>query len=142
MEREAACTLIAASCTTGWFDWIHGELWLCPDGMLRRSLGLRTTISHVDMGGANQTVDPENRPTRAFSSEEVRQIAGAGKRNHWIAWEDVSHATLKGGLVDHSLHLELRDGSRVKFLWLRMDGGGDLLKEALSKSLGGRFRAG
>ena len=27
--------LLAGTCTTGWLDWIHGELWLLPDGLLR-----------------------------------------------------------------------------------------------------------
>ena len=44
MGREA-CVLISASCTTSWFDWIHGELWLCPDGLLRRSVGLTRHLS-------------------------------------------------------------------------------------------------
>jgi hypothetical protein len=30
-------TLISASCTTSWFDWIRGELWLCPNGLLARA---------------------------------------------------------------------------------------------------------
>src|SRR3984893_9691580 len=37
--------LLTTSCTTGWADWVHGELWLCPDGLLRLSLGLATTIT-------------------------------------------------------------------------------------------------
>jgi hypothetical protein len=133
---NAACTLIAASCTTGWFDWIHGELWLCPGGLLRRSVGLWATVRHGDMRGAKRTVDTQNRPTRSFAPDEVRRIVESDRRNRWIKWEDISHATLKGGLVDHSLHLELKDGSRRKFLWLRMDGGSDMLRAALSRALG------
>ena len=135
-EATAACTLIAASCTTGWFDWIHGELWLCPGGLLRRSLGLWVTVRHGDMRGAKPTVGTQNRPTRSFTPDEVRRIVESDRRNRGIRWEDISHATLKGGLVDHSLHLELKDGSRRKFLWLRMDGGLDLLRAALARALG------
>lgn len=135
-QANAACTLIAASCTTGWFDWIHGELWLCPGGLLRRSLGLWATVRHGDMRGAKRTVESENRPTRSFTPEEVRRIVESDRRNRWIKWEDIAHATLKDRLVDHSLHLELKDGSRAKFLWLRMDGGLDLLRAALLRVLG------
>ena len=122
-EANAACILIAASCTTGWFDWIHGELWLCPGGLLRRSLGLWATVRHGDMRGAKLTVDTQNRPTRAFTPDEVRRIVESDRRNRWIKWEELSHATLK-------------DGSRAKFLWLRMDGGLDLLRAELSRALG------
>jgi len=135
-ETDAACTLITASCTTGWFDWIHGELWLCPGGLLRRSLGLWATVRHGDMRGPKWSVDSLNRPRRSFAPDEVRRIVESDRRNRWIKWDDISRATLKGGLVDHSLHLELNDGTRAKFLWLRMDGGLDLLRAALSRALG------
>ena len=132
-----ACTLITASCTTSWFDWIHGELWLCPQGLLRQSLGLTRTFRH----GTRPTVDPANRPTRTFRLDEIGQILAAGRRNRWITWSEISHATLKRGVIDHSLHLQLGHAHHEKFLWLRIDGGYDLLEQALSTSLPGRFVA-
>lgn len=134
-DLAGACTLVTASCTTSWFDWIHGELWLCPQGLLRRSLGLGTTLRH----GARQTVDPGSRPTRTFTAADIRLILAAGRRNRWILWSELSHASLKRGIVDRSLHLELGDRRREKFIWLRIDGGYDLLEAALSRSLPGRF---
>lgn len=136
-DRAKACTLITASCTTSWFDWIHGELWLCPTGLLRRSVGLITTIRH----GSRQTVDPLARPTRVFGRDEIAHILAAGRRNRWITWAEITHATLKRGVIDHSLHLELGVGRREKFLWLRIDGGYDLLEGALARALPGRFTA-
>lgn len=136
-ERADACMLVSASCTTSWFDWIHGELWLCPDGLLRRSLGLWTTIRH----GNRRSVDPANRPTCAFSPDEIVQTLAAGRRNRWITWGEISHAILKRGVLDHSLHLELVDGRHAKFLWLRIDGGYDVLEARLERSLLGRFEA-
>ena len=132
-----ACTLITASCTTSWFDWIHGELWLCPQGLLRQSLGLTKTFEHRN----RPTVDPANRPTRPFRLDEIGHILAAGRRNRWITWTEISHATLKRGVIDHSLHLELGNGHREKFLWLRIDGGYEVLEEALSRSLPGHFVA-
>jgi hypothetical protein len=134
-----ACVLISASCTTSWFDWVHGELWLCPNGLLRRSLGVNKTIEHGNRGNF-VTVEKDRRPTRTFTSTEIDAIVHAGRRNRWITWSQVSHATLKRGVIDHSLHLDL-GGRREKFLWLKLDGGYDILEEALTKALPGRFEA-
>lgn len=136
-DRPSACTLISASCTTSWFDWIHGELWLCPAGILRRSLGLRATLDHRN----RPTIDPSNRSTRAIGADEIALVVAADRRNRWITWTEVAHATLKRGMIDHSLHVELGDGRREKFLWLRVDGGYDLLQTSLERSLPGRFTA-
>lgn len=67
------CVLISASCTTGWFDWIHGELWLCPNGLVRRSLGLWKTYRQSN----HRTVDPAHRPTRAFTHDEIVRVLAA-----------------------------------------------------------------
>jgi hypothetical protein len=136
---ETACTLISASCTTSWFDWIHGELWLCDDGLLRRSLGLMTTFAHSRP--IRQTVDPATRPTRVFTANELTEIVAAGRRNRWIRWPEVQQATLKRGVVDQSLHLDLTGDRREKFLWLAIDGGFELLEKELPARLPGRFTA-
>jgi hypothetical protein len=135
----AACTLVSASCTTSWFDWIHGELWLCEDGLFRRSLGLMTTVAHSMP--LRQTVDPGNRPTRVFSTTEIAAIVAGGRRNRWIAWTEIQHATLKLGIADNSLHLDLAGGRHEKFLWLAIDGGFEFLEKELPGRLSGRFTA-
>ncbi len=81
------------------------------------------------------------RPSRIFEAGEIAAILGSGRRNRWIGWDEIQHATLKLGIVDHSLHVVLADGRRAKFLWLKLDGGFDELEEALSESLGARFTA-
>jgi hypothetical protein len=86
-------------------------------------------------------VDPSGRPRRTFGLDEIGQILAPGRRNRWITWDEISHATLKRGVIDHSLHLELLNESREKFLWLRIDGGYDLLESALSRSLPDHFTA-
>jgi hypothetical protein len=135
LSEKGACTLISATCTTGWFDWVHGELWFCPSGLLRRSLGLSATLGHR----ALQTVNPMHRPTRTFAAHEIHQISSAGRRNKWVPWNEVTHVTLKRGIVDHSLHVELTGGRREKFLWLSLDGGFDLLSMELGLVIPGRF---
>ena len=98
-------------------------------------MGLVATLRH----GRGPTVDPANRPTRTFSVDELDRIVAAGRRNRWVPWTAISHATLKRGVIDHSLHLELGVGRREKFLWLKVDGGYDLLGQALGRQLPGRF---
>jgi hypothetical protein len=123
---------------------IHGELWLCSNGLLRRSLGFVGTLRHSRRGlfdSRLQSVDQANRPTRIFTPDAIAQIVAAGRRNRCITWPEISAATLKRGVLDHSLDLELRDGRREKFLWLKVDGGYDLLEETLGRTLTGRFRA-
>jgi len=138
-QATTTCTLITASCTTGWLDWIHAELWFCGDGLLRRSVGLRGTIKHGGVSGPKPTVDPENRPVQTFGLDEIGAIVGADRKNRWIPWDEMSTAAITRGALDHTLHLELRDGSSLKFMWLRMDGGYDELREALAQKLGSRF---
>lgn len=36
--------LLATSCTTGWLDWVHGELWLLPDSLVRVRGGFVDTV--------------------------------------------------------------------------------------------------
>lgn len=134
-----SATLMATTCTTGWFDWVHGELWLCPTGLFRRSLGLFETIKR-SMAGHAPAIDPRNRPTRVFSSGEIQRAVERGRTNRWVTWPDVKRATLKRGIIDHSLHLELANGKLTKFLWLQSDGGFDLLEAELARVLPGRFR--
>jgi hypothetical protein len=133
--RETRCTLVSRSCTTSWFDWIHGELWLCDDGLLRRSLGLITTLRH----GARQTVDPGQRATRNFVPNELSDIVARGRRNRWIPWAEIQHATLKHGMMDNSLHLDLTRDRHEKFLWLAIDQGYEFLETELRARLPGRL---
>ena len=126
-----ACTLVSASCTTGWADWIHGELWVCSAGLLRRPLGLGATISH----GGGPTIDVSRRPVRDIAD---LRIAGVG-RDRWIAWEDVRRADLRAGPMTHSLHLELGDNRKAKFLWMGSDRATEYFETTLPGVLGDRF---
>jgi hypothetical protein len=132
------CTLISLRCTTGWFDWVHGELWLCRDGLLRRSRGLVATVRQSTRAVSPATQDTARR-TRTFADADVRDIVSADRRNRWIRWVDVQHVTLKRGIVDHSLHVVMTDGRREKLLWLKAEGGFDLVRQALEERLPGRF---
>lgn len=135
-----ACTQISMTCTTSMTDWVHGDLWLCPDGLLRRSRGWRATISNLDNKGTKASIHPkEARPTRAFSTDERRQIDASDKRNWWIPWGDVAEAKLGDGPVSLGVHLTLTDGRRVSFRWFKAEGGLDLLKATMAPALGERL---
>ncbi len=86
-------------------------------------------------------VDPRHRPTHPFARDEIVRIVASDHRNRWIGWDEIARATLKRGVVDSSLHLELRDGRAMKFLWLRFDHGYELLEASLTRSLSDRFTA-
>ncbi len=135
------CTLISITCTTSMRDWVHGELWLCPDGLLRRSRGWRATFANAGSRGVRTAVDPHNRPTQTFTSAELRDIAGRDKRNWWIPWSDIAVARLGYGVLSHGVHLTLVDGRRVSLRWMTLEGGYELLKETLSARLGERLQA-
>ena len=118
--------LISASATTGWSDWIHGELWLLPDGILRVGQGLGKTLEH----GVRRTV-PREPPSRSFDDQEVDALAASGSRNLWVAAEEIASANLRAGIVTGRLKLWLKDGDTVKFLWLRADRADVALRAAL-----------
>lgn len=131
------CTLASASCTTGWTDWIHGELWVCPDGLFRRPLGLRATLAH----GSGPTVDPVARVTTSLSPADLAEAKAGRKRHVWVAWDSIANAELRHGFLTDSLHFRLRDGRKGKFLWLAVDRADVHLAEALDRAIAGRFVA-
>ena len=110
---ERQCILVTAGCTTGWTDWIHGELWLCPDGLLRRALGLGSTVRHLWF----PTVRPGEWPMHSFSAKEVQRIVANGRTNRWVAYESIATAWLG----DSQLDIETRNGQQVTFMWVPVD---------------------
>lgn len=140
-EPLGPCSLISRTCTTGWFDWIHGDLWLCPRGLLRYSRGISGMRSYLASGRSEIDRTPESaRLKRTFTVAEMQPLVASDRRNRWYSWDQIDRATLKWGILDHSLHLDLLDGGHAKFLWMKLDGGFDILQVALSEALPGRFR--
>jgi hypothetical protein len=132
LTDQRQCILVTAGCTTGWTDWIHGELWLCPNGLLRRSVGLGATLKHAVF----RTVDPKMRPVADFAAADIARIVSDGRRNLWISWPEIEHADLQ----PVRLNLRMRDGSKVTFMWVPVDDV-DPLRERLPIVLGDRIRA-
>ncbi len=125
------CVLISTSCTTGWFDWVHGDLWMCPAGVLRQSRGLTATMAKY-----RRWWEPRLHPRERQRREE---IAVSGPAPTWVPWTEVRRLTLKVGIIDHSIHIQRTDNRRVKFLWLVGDGDFELLETVLRAAIGDRL---
>jgi hypothetical protein len=126
-SNTAVGTLISASCTTGWLDWIHGDLWLLPDGLLRVRSGLEATIEH-----ANQRTVLDDGDQRQFGVGELERLQGEHKSNLWIPADEIVSAGIRNGPLSGRLALTLKGGRRVKLMWLRADRASEPLKKALA----------
>jgi len=118
--RERLAILLTTSCTTGWADWVHGELWLCPDGLLRISLGLATTIAKSSGVGGERAYEDFARKSspRTFEQDEIGELLSRRRTNIWVPWDRIREAALRHGFTADRLRLTLIDGRSVKFLWL------------------------
>ncbi|HWL33414.1 MAG TPA: hypothetical protein VNP89_07395 [Gaiellaceae bacterium] len=126
--------LISRSSTTGWWDWIHGELWLFDDGLLRVRTDLTTTMSN----GTGRSV-PHELPAKTFEPEEREHAVGAHRTNLFIDWNDVREAQLRRGLLCGRLRVKLVNGTERKLLWLRSDHADEPLTATLTDRLGARL---
>lgn len=104
--------LLSKSATTGWFDWMHGELWLFPDGLLRIPRGWGKTLL---MGG--YVFNPRRAQPRAFSHDERMGLI-ARRRNVWIPFAELQQATLRHSMGADELVVTLANGQRKQLLWL------------------------
>ncbi|MES1193875.1 MAG: hypothetical protein ABUM26_06080 [Solirubrobacterales bacterium] len=120
--------LVTASCTTGWFDWIHRELWLCDDGLLLVRLDLKATRAHEK--GPTVSATLRRRPVR---DEELSEADAAGKQLVWIPASEIVAASGHRGRMADRLTLDLRDGATRKLLWMSVDRAHVPLQGALSE---------
>jgi hypothetical protein len=119
--------LVTASCTTGWFDWIHRELWLCDDGLLLVRLDLQATRAHEK----GPTVSEELRQ-RPIEDDELAEAETAGKELVWIPASEITGASGRRGRMVDRLALDLRGGGKRKLLWMSVDRGDVPLLAALN----------
>jgi len=132
MTDVAQC--LSRSCTTGWFDWIHGELWLSTTSLVRRRLSLAVTIAN-GVGPTVRTPLPEVQ----LSGLALARLLGGHRTNRFVDFDAVAQARLVKGMTSDALRLTMRDGTRHKFLWLRRDPAYAVLSSTLPVALGGRF---
>lgn len=104
--------LLSKSATTGWLDWMHGELWLFPDGLLRVPMGWGKTILMV-----GYFFNPRRAQPHTFSDDE-RAALITRRRNTWIPFADMQRATLRHSMGADELAVTLANGQRKQLLWL------------------------
>ncbi|MFI7576793.1 hypothetical protein [Micromonospora sp. NPDC049497] len=132
---DYSARLITRSCTTGWADWVHGELWLLPDLLVRRRLTLQETRAHKN----GRTV-PHPLPEAQAASLPLSEILSAHPTNKVLALDTVAEARLHRGIMTDRLTLTMRDGSCHKLLWLKVDPAYEVLCQALEEPLGQRLK--
>jgi hypothetical protein len=130
-QDGAVGMLLTSSATTGWMDWIHGDLWLFPHGLLRVPLGVWVTQQH----GVGPTVDTMRRVQCFFDNRTLEGLLSSSE-NVWVARVAIQRAYLHRGLITDRLRLVVGDQRTVKFLWLPWDGAWQILQSTLAEWLG------
>ncbi|MFI9750907.1 hypothetical protein [Streptomyces collinus] len=126
--------LIARTCTTGWLDWIHGELWLLPDQLVRIRGGLPATMT-VGLVGPDLAT-PDAFRTLAHDPDAIRS---AHRTNKVLPLAEITAARIHGGLTTSGMTLSMADGTRHKLLWMSMEPARRLLRDRLLPLLGPRL---
>ncbi|HEY0697947.1 MAG TPA: hypothetical protein VGD43_09070 [Micromonospora sp.] len=132
MSDVAQC--LSGSCTTGWLDWVHGELWLSPVGLFRRRLTWSESKSH----GLGPTVGIPL-PESELSSFDLAVLLAEHPTNKVIYFDAVVTARLIRGRTTDALRLAMSDGNQHKLLWLRRDPAYEILSNSLPVALGDRL---
>ncbi|MDW4908577.1 hypothetical protein RB628_25370 [Streptomyces sp. ADMS] len=131
--RLVQARLLTNTCTTGWLDWIHGELWLLPEGLVRIRSGLLTTL--VKSGGSG----PTPRDPYRLVTHDAETVLAAHPTNKLIPFAGMGAARLHGGVTTSGLEVVMTDGTRHKLLWASWDPARRLLRERLLPLLGARL---
>ncbi|MFE2155778.1 hypothetical protein ACFXAO_37735 [Streptomyces lavendulae] len=125
--------LLAASCTTGWLDWFHGELWLLPDSLVRVRGGfVDTVVNSVGPGIREHTA------TSVIGYDPVA-VLGGHRTNKVIPFDGIAHARLHPDLTTAGLAVTMTDGTRHKLLWLSSEPARRVLADRLLPVLGSRL---
>jgi len=132
--RLTQARLLARTCTTGWLDWIHGELWLLPDALLRVRSGLLDSVANSVSGSGVTARDPYQ-----VVSYDIEGILSAHRTNKLIPFAGIERARLHGGLSTSGLEVAMTDGTRHKLLWTSWEPARRLLRERLLPVLGPRL---
>ncbi|MFJ4896017.1 hypothetical protein ACIP5U_39525 [Streptomyces sp. NPDC088788] len=132
--RLLPARLLARTCTTGWLDWIHGELWLLPDALIRVRSGLMDSVVNSASGSGVSARDPYQ-----VIPFDVESIRSAHRTNKVLPLAELSSARLHGGLTTSGMTATMRDGTHHKLLWLSTEPAGRLLRDRLLPVLGQRL---
>lgn len=117
--------LLSASSTTGWLDWIHGELLLLPDGLLR----IRQNLAKTAAKGNAALV--QGQAIELVADPDKLAAATAHRRSTWVPATAIDAYDLTRGPMSGKLLLHLAGGGRQTFLFLVQDMDYQALEEAL-----------
>ncbi|WP_280878463.1 hypothetical protein [Streptomyces pseudovenezuelae] len=132
--RLQPAKLLAGTCTTGWLDWIHGELWLLPGHLVRVRSGLLQSVLNSQSGSGVTAQDPYR-----LVGHDPEAIRRAHRTNKVIPFTDIHHARLHGGVSTSGMTLTMTDGTHHKLLWLSTEPARRLLRDRLLPVLGPRL---
>lgn len=131
--RLTHAQLLARTCTTGWLDWVHGELWLLPTSLVRIRSGLTETVANSLGSSLTAPI-----PGHLIGYDPAAVLAGH-RTNKVIPFDAVARVRLHGGLTTSALTVSMVDGTRHKFLWLASEPARRLLADRLLPVLGARL---
>ncbi|MGW0865554.1 hypothetical protein [Streptomyces sp. NPDC002611] len=126
--------LLATTCTTGWLDWTHGELWLLSDQLVRIRGGLLATA-------VTGLTGPElaARGTYRTLAHDPDAVRSAHRTNKVLPLAEIAHARIHGGVTTSGMTLRMTDGTRHKLLWMSTEPARRVLRDRLPPLLGTRL---
>lgn len=130
--------LISRSCTSGWFDWVWGDLWLTEDALIRISRGKtesREAARERKRQGGGSTV-PNADAIDAMTPDALNDMVSSDAKNRRAALAEIRTAKLRRGILNGRLSVVLHDGTRIKLLWLKTDPAYEILADILGDRLG------
>lgn len=152
MVAGVKISLLADSCTTGWLNWGHGELWLTPSQLVRigrREFTLRSAARGGAMGGAAVAAGglgllAARTAGRKFAS--ARPKPGATREVEKRTWEGEPNALIldrnqvtalsyRQGVSSARLLVRMTDGREHKLLWSPNSHAENLLAQAFGPRL-------
>ncbi|MER7838948.1 hypothetical protein ABTY98_24480 [Streptomyces sp. NPDC096040] len=122
--------LLAESCTTSWLDWIHGELWLLPDALVRIRSSLIASLGHSRATARSPYRHVLYDPTAILATHRTNKV---------IPLAYIAEARLHGGVTTSGMTLRMTDGTHHKLLWLSTEPARRLLRDRLLPALGPRL---
>ena len=128
--------LLSTRTTTGWLDWMHGELWLFEDGILRVPLGWKKTV----VQSIGLSLKPTNEVIHSFGLADFARLASE-RRNVWISRDMLVSAELRQTIFIGELKARLVDGRSIHLLWLPREDAFPALRWSLTEWLGDRLVA-
>ncbi|MGW3415694.1 hypothetical protein [Streptomyces sp. NPDC000888] len=131
--RLLQAQLVARTCTTGWLDWIHGELWLLPTGLMRVRSGLMASVANSLGSGLAAP-----KPGHTIVYDPTALLAGH-RTNKVIPFDGIERARLHGGITTSGMTVSMTDGTRHKLLWMNSEPARRLLTDRLLPILGDRL---